>query len=379
MKTIKIMMGALIASIGFFSHTLAADKTAVVLSLYTSELGITPETAGNMLRIELEKTGYYSILDKHDLKEILVKKNIQLNECYGKECLYKIGSSIDVDFVFSGSVENVGKKIVINLKVLDVATNKYCLSTVQEFIYAPNELQLMIQITMNKMLGKPNNEDLVNTIIYFQMPPETPKAKISNSGPRVGVSMVHGTMAGRLADPESEGGWDAVPVFSQFGYQFEKAYLSAGNFNALIEGLFIISGPEQGIFNPKFVLMNGFRSSKNGLEFAFGPSIGLEKSSKSYFDDSQDKWFLASQWNQRNNNGILLDNPYPIYRRLDSRGETLASLGWVIGVGKTFSSGYLNIPVNLFASFNKDGWQSGLSVGFNITKTKKAKKSNVPY
>jgi hypothetical protein len=379
MKTIKIMMSTLIASVSFITTSWATDKSAVVLSLYTTEVDVTPETAGNMLRIELEKTGFYNILDKHDLKEILVKKNIQLNECYGKECLFNIGSAINVDFVFSGSIENIGKKIVVNLKVLDVATNKYCLTAVQEFIYVPNELQLMIQITMNKMLGRNNNEDVVNTLIYYQQPPETPKTKISNSGPRVGLSIVHGEMADRLSDPESEGGWDAVPVFSQFGYQFEKAYLSAGNFNALIEGMFIISGPEQGIFNPKFVLMNGFRSSKNGLEFAFGPSFGIEKSAKSYYDEGQGKWFLASQWNQRDIDGNLLANPYPISRRMDNRGETMASLGWVIGVGKTFSSGYLNIPINMFASFNKDGWQSGLSVGFNITKNKKSKSTTAPY
>ena len=33
------------------------------------------------------------------------------------------------------------------------------------------------------------------------------------------------------------GGFDAAPIMTQIGYQFEGSYLSAGNFQALIEGL----------------------------------------------------------------------------------------------------------------------------------------------
>ena len=42
--------------------------------------------------------------------------------------------------------------------------------------------------------------------------------------------------------------------------------------------------------------------------------------------------------------------------------------GWVWAIGKTFHSGYLNIPVNAFLSQSKDGYYIGLSMGFNIAK-----------
>ena len=42
--------------------------------------------------------------------------------------------------------------------------------------------------------------------------------------------------------------------------------------------------------------------------------------------------------------------------------------GWVWAIGKTFHSGYLNIPVNLFYSSGREGGYVGLSMGFNITK-----------
>jgi hypothetical protein len=368
MKTIKIMMSTLIASLSFTTQVMSTNFSAVVLNLYTRDVGITPEMAGDLLRIELDKTGFFKVYDKHDMNEALKLKGLTPTECFGKECLYTVGKEIGVNKIFSGSIESLGKKIVVSLKVLDIATNTYEFTRVEEFINVQGELQVMIQLTLHKMLSIQVNQDAYNTLVYYQQPPETPKTNIKNNGPRVGASVVFGDLAERLMAPESEGGWDAFPVLSQFGYQFEKAYLSAGNFNALLEGLIMISGPEQGIFNPKFVLMNGFRSSKSGLEFAFGPSFGVEKTAKSYFDTEQNKWFLASEWNEGIVPGVLTPNPYPISNRIDRRGVTKANVGWVIGIGKTFKSGYLNIPVNIFTSFSKHGMQTGVSVGFNIGK-----------
>lgn len=343
-------------------------KTVAVLNIYSSVPDLKPEVAGSLLRIELEKTDLYKVYDKHDILEIGARNGIQLTECYGINCLLEVGRNIGVDYMFSGSIEQLGKKMVVSLKMLDVSTSKYVKTSIQEFVSAPLEIQTMIEITLRDMLGLEVNHEAYTTLTFYNQPIEAPNQNITNNGPRVGVAFIGGEMGNRLSAPESEGGWDAIPVVSQFGYQLEKEYLSAGNFHALLEGLVVISGPEQQLFNPKLVIMNGFRSSNTGLEFAFGPSFGIEKTTPSYFDTEQNKWFMASEWNMLDTNGILLQNPYPIVTRLDSRGDVKLSAGWVIGVGKTFNSGYLNIPVNVFASFNKYGWQSGVSVGFNIRK-----------
>lgn len=367
MKTSKLLL--VILTIFFIGRSYSqADtaKTVAVLNIYSSVPDLKPEIAGSLLRIELEKTDLYKVLDKHDILEIGTENGIQLTECYGKNCLLEVGRNIGVDYMFSGSIEELGKKMVVSLKMLDVKSDTYVKTSIQEFVNAPMEIQTMIEITLRDMLGLKVNQEALTTLTFYNQPIEAPNKKITNNGPRVGVAFIGGEMGQRLSAPEDEGGWDAIPVVSQFGYQLEKEYLSAGNFHALLEGLVMISGPEQQLFNPKLVLMNGFRSSKTGLEFAFGPSFGIEKTAKSYFDTEQNKWALASEWNTLDTNGFIAPNPYPIVTRLDSRGATKLSAGWVIGVGKTFNSGYLNIPVNVFASFNKYGWQSGVSVGFNI-------------
>ncbi len=343
-------------------------KTVAVLNIYSSVPDLKPEVAGSLLRIELEKTDLYKVLDKHDILEIGEQNGVQLTECYGKNCLLAVGKNIGVDYMFSGSIEELGKKMVVSLKMLDLKTGKYAKTSIQEFVSAPMEIQTMIELTLRDMLGLKVNHEAYTTLTFYNQPIEAPNKNITNNGPRVGVAFIGGEMGDRLSAPESEGGWDAIPVVSQFGFQLEKEYLSAGNFHALLEGLIVISGPEQQLFNPKLVIMNGFRSSKTGLEFAFGPSFGIEKTAKSYFDTELNSWFLESEWNRVDTSGMTLPNPYPVVRRLDSRGDVKLTAGWVIGVGKTFNSGYLNIPVNVFASFNKYGWQSGVSVGFNIRK-----------
>jgi hypothetical protein len=346
------------------------SKTVAVLNIYSSVDGLKPEVAGSLLRIELEKTDLYKVLDKHDILEIGAQNGIQLTDCYGKNCLLEVGKSIGVDYMFSGSIESLGKKMVVSLKMLDVQNDVYVKTSIQEFVHAPLEIQTMIEITLRDMLGIDVNQEAYTTLAFYNQPIEAPNKNITNNGPRVGAAFIGGEMAQRLSAPEEEGGWDAIPVVSQFGFQLEKEYLSAGNFHALLEGLIMISGPEQQLFNPKLIIMNGFRSSKTGLEFAFGPSFGIEKIAPSYFNTEENQWALASDWNVTDSMGVLQANPYPIVNRLDSRGDVKLSAGWVIGVGKTFNSGYLNIPVNLFASFNRYGWQSGVSVGFNIRKTR---------
>jgi len=362
-----------ILTISGYSQTADTDltkPTAAVLNLYTNLDSLTPETCGSLLRIELVKTEKYSVLDRYDILEDLRTKSLDLNDCYGKKCLSEIGRSISVDKMFSGSIEQMGNKIVISLKILDVKDETYDKTTIMEFINDRNEIQTMVQLTINTMLGIENDPELERPLIHYIQPPEAPQVDITNNGPRVGAAIVLGDMADRMQAPISEGGWGAYPVVSQFGYQIEKEYLSAGDFHALIETLFILSGPEQRLFNPKLILMNGFRSGRTGWEFAFGPSFGIEKEANSYFNTESSTWHLASEWSELDTNGNFIANPYPVEPRMDKRGTPKLSAGWVMAIGKTFHSGHLNIPVNLFASFNKHGWQTGLSLGFNLKKRK---------
>ena len=64
---------------------------------------------------------------------------------------------------------------------------------------------------------------------------------------------------------------------------------------------------------------------------------------------------------------------YKLEEALDNRGDAKLTTGLIIAVGKTFKSGYLNVPVNLYVSPNKEGTVVGISFGFNIAKRKTKK------
>ena len=135
------------------------------------------------------------------------------------------------------------------------------------------------------------------------------------------MSFVGGDMGQVLQNPASKGGFDATPIMTQIGYQFEGSYLSAGNFQALIEGLVFLTGVEQNMFNPSLAILNGFRSSKNGWEIGFGPTFRLSRIAEGYYVDDvkeNDNWRIDSEWRVPANLdttspwGGYLDNPYAV-------------------------------------------------------------------
>jgi len=62
---------------------------------------------------------------------------------------------------------------------------------------------------------------------------------------------------------------------------------------------------------------------------------------------------------------------YPLENAIDSRGTAKLSTSLIIGFGKTFRSGYLNIPINIYYIPKKEGGTVGLNFGFNIAKKQK--------
>ena len=373
----KTRLYTLITLLTFSLTSLAQVPTAAIVSVYTQGVKISPDMAESLMRIEVTKTGKFNVLDKLDMLEVLNENQVDVSNCFGKKCLTSVGSQAGVDKMITGAIENLGKKIVITVKLLDVKTGAYDKIAIEEFINLDTEVQTMMQITTNKALGIENDPELLNNFVYFNQPPEAPVTYIKNNGPRMGLSYVGGDMGQVIQNPASMGGFDAAPIMTQIGYQFEGSYLSAGNFQALIEGLVFLTGVEQNMFNPSLAILNGFRSSKNGWEIGFGPTFRLSRMADGYYVDDvkeNDNWRIDSEWRVPANLDTLspwggyLDNPYESYTRMDSRGDIKLQAGWVWALGKTFHSGYLNIPVNAFFSYNRNGHYIGVSMGFNITK-----------
>lgn len=366
---IKSMILIVLMAAGACTIAQAQKKqTAAVLGIDSKGVIQDAEAVGFMVRLELEKTNFYTVIDKYDVAEAVKQNNIDLKTCFGKSCVVAAGKILRTDKMVTGSVERFGEKIVISLKVVDVATEAIEKQDATEYLNLQPELQRMIGISVQKLLGVAPNQNIVNLLINYDTPIVSPKTQLSLNGPRMGFSIASGDAADVLSAAESQGGYNMYPITFQFGWQKEWQYLSAGDFQALVELFPMIGGLESGKFIPSLTFLNGFRMGKRGWEFAFGPSFRLVKKAEGFWGDGKNgttdrQWYLSKEWNAFDPS---TQNPYLTVKRLDSRGVIALSTSLFFGVGRTFKSGYLNIPVNLYVLPRKEGTIVGMSFGFNL-------------
>ena len=375
MKKVKATIAAILLVTGMFAQT---KPTIAVLNIDSKGVINTSEEMGYLVRLELEKTEAYSVMDKYEVSEVVKANSIDLNNCYSKSCLVNAGKLLKVEKMLSGSIERFEEKVIVSLRIIDVASGNIEKNESTEYLNLP-EIQKMIRVSVKKIVGQEPDPMLVKLLIDYDVPVESPKNTLRLNGPRMGFASTLGQAGEILSNPnKNKGGFDMFPVNFQFGWQQEVQYINSGNFQALIENIFLIGGLESGKFIPSYTPLLGFRFGKGAWEFGFGPTFRLVQKAKGFYDKDgligdKGEWHLQNEWNPNDSIGGQAPkvNPYSIESRLDSRGSTEISTGLVIAVGKTFRSGYLNIPVNIYVAPRKDGTTVGAMIGFNIQKKKK--------
>ena len=371
--------------------------TIAVANPNVNSLTQKPAILAKMIRLELIKMAKYKVYDEFDMADALKTNPEYTTDCYGQNCLVKLGKELNVDYVLCGSFDGLGNKIALTLKIVDVKNKTIFKSSVKEFDNQELELQRMIEILLKEMHGVEVPKDINDRLAFKnELITSNNIGKINNSGPRIGVAYLLGSMNEFATRPESQGGLDIFPAVSMIGYQVEGQYVGTENFSALVEGIFNVSGLEQGQFIPSITIMNGFRFGSSGWEFAFGPGFSLKKTSNGFFDTdnkfgSDNRYFNSSDWydyarETYGTNPQYLDvngnftapqpskfsSDYNFDRKFgDARGSTSVSTMFVFAFGRTFRAGALNIPVNLFYSSQKNGGMAGINVGFNVQKSKR--------
>ncbi|MCH2224678.1 MAG: hypothetical protein MK066_07920 [Crocinitomicaceae bacterium] len=394
MKHTKIIISFLFALSTLLTVNAQDVKPSIGISIpNVNGLQTSPIIAAKLIQLELRKLDKYSVYDEFDMKDITDEKPKFQKNCIGKNCLIEFGEALGVDYMISGSYDGFANKIVLTLKIVDIKNKRVSKSDIQEFDDQEIELQRMTGILLNKLHGIASSQELTDRLNYNDEPITTNNVgKINNSGPRIGYALLNGTMHEFATRPESEGGMEIFPAVSMIGYQLEGQYVGTENFSGLIEGIFNISGLEQGAFIPSLTIMNGFRFGKGGWEFAFGPGFSVKKTSFGFFDTdgtfgNAGAYFSTKDWNEYTNdnyannpnyiNNGTYEQPKPSdfnekynfsKRNMDKRGSTQLNTMFVFAFGKTFRAGALNIPVNLFYSAQKNGGMTGVNIGFNVVK-----------
>lgn len=351
-------------------------QTIAVADFSTNGLHVTPTIASKLARLELVKLNKYVVMDQLDMMEIIDEKD--LINCYGKNCLIDLGKQLNVPYILAGSIDGLGNKIVVSIKLIDVQLQTIKLTKSKEFDNQEEELQRMIGIVLNEMHDLPVNPDIEKMLAYKnELIISNNVGRMNNSGPRIGFAYIHESeLQDFMLRPENQGGMDIIPFVSNMGYQFEKQYIGTENFSALAEFIINVGGMEQGQFIPTFSVLNGFRIGTQGWELAFGPSFGIRKESLGFFTEEGKNlfgrepgryWTRGDFYNAGYSQDILEQENYTFDWHLDKRGQVKINTNWLMAFGRTFKAGALNIPFNIYYSHNKYGGSFGTSVGFNVT------------
>ncbi|MBE63257.1 MAG: hypothetical protein CMB89_12930 [Flammeovirgaceae bacterium] len=343
----------------FCGASYAQERPSIaIISMDTKDIEMDNDAMANLVRLELEKIDLFEVLDKYDVQETISKNPNPPSNYFGKTAALEAGELLKADKMLTGSVERFGDKIVFILRLVDVKSRKIEKTSVMEYQNVQNEIQTMTMISMNDLLGIENDKHLVDLLIDYDLPITSMRTTMNLNGPRMGMVYVGGENGDRMMDPKSDGGYDMFRVTSMFGYQFEKQYLSSGDFQALIEAVVAVNGLESGMIIPSLSFVNGFRFSKSGFEFGLGPNLRMLQTTEGYFSDGN--WIRV-----RDVEEVPADAK--VIERLDRRGDPKLSMGLIVAFGKTFQSGYLNIPFNLYVMPRKDGTMVGVTFGFNTT------------
>ncbi len=369
MKTKLIILLGLCYAWCLNAQEIMPVNSIAVLNIDSKGFTLDPVQMGNITRIELDKLGKFEVMDKYDVEYLVEKNGLNTENCYGKLCLIDIGKVLKTDKILAGSAELYGESVIITFRLIDVGTENVEKTQVMEFLNLRHQVQMMIGMTLQKLLDVPvdaNLEAKLTKKFDYDNAINNPEAdQLNLSGPRMGLVIFGGETAEVYKNKKSLGGFDAMPLMFQFGYQFEVKYLNEGNFQALFEFIPTVTGLDQGFFIPSINILNGLRHNRYGFEFAFGPNITLSKTAEGYFDENG-AWHLRSEWKPEVEGETF---PFEETERLDSRGGYKLKSGFVFAFGKTFKSGRLNIPINaFFIPGKRDSHRFGISMGFNTTK-----------
>lgn len=363
LKTIAIVATVLVSTVAKAQKPIIA-----VLDFETVNMTYSSNDCGNLFRLEVEKTDQFEVINRQDLRGTLSARGLKLDTCFGKSCIMQASKYLEADKALSGSIENYGKHIIVIMRLFNVKENRLEKSQVLEFQNIPEEIQNMVKLSVQKFWSLPFSELAYNALsnkeAYENEINNPNETKLVLSGPRTGIIFMGGDNAQRLSAPSAEGGFNAFPVMTMFGYQKEYQYLSSGNFQALFEFIPAINGLDQGMISPSFTFLHGFRSNKSGWEFAFGPTLGLIPKAEGFYD-GEGKWVRVSEWNETDPNGKKLPIPGETKELLDSRGTYKFTSGFVFAIGKSFKSGRVNMPVNFYVVPSRTNWRVGLTFGFN--------------
>ena len=117
-KTLLLITACLIGMIS--QAQTETMPTIAVANPNVNGLTLKPESVAKMMRLETIKLKKYNVYDEFDMADVLKAKEEFRTNCYGQNCLIKLGTELKVDYIMCGSIDGLGNKIALTIKIVDV-------------------------------------------------------------------------------------------------------------------------------------------------------------------------------------------------------------------------------------------------------------------
>ena len=105
------------------SGTVQAQPASRVAVFELQSIGVdgaTVMTATQLLRNDLAATGSFSVVEEGEMQRALG----ELMRCYDSQCAADLGQQLGADKAVVGSINRLGEKIIVELRLVDVASAK---------------------------------------------------------------------------------------------------------------------------------------------------------------------------------------------------------------------------------------------------------------
>lgn len=103
-------------------------KTVAVLEFNSTSKQIGQDelaTLGSRFRTMLVKTGYFDVLERQKMSDILKEQNFILSDnCNSAECAVQVGQLLGVELMIAGDIGKLGTIYSVDLRLIDVSSGK---------------------------------------------------------------------------------------------------------------------------------------------------------------------------------------------------------------------------------------------------------------
>jgi ankyrin repeat protein len=110
------------------------------------------KTVSEQLRAEILKTGYFRIMERTQMQEILKEQGFQQTGCTADSCAIEVGQLLGVNNIIVGSLGTAGSYTAITLRILDVQTGEV---TITETVNSKGGIDNMIESGIHQAAVKP--------------------------------------------------------------------------------------------------------------------------------------------------------------------------------------------------------------------------------